>query len=368
MQRPIRVLHVVSSMNLGGIQTFLMTLYRNTNRNEVQFDFVFHTNERCTFSDEIEYLGGRIFSMPRFNFNSAAQYSKAWKTFFSVHPEYKIIHGHIRSTAAIYLRIAKQHGVFTIAHSHSTFIEKGLIGGIKYLLEYPIRYIADAFFACSKDAAIVLFGKKMAERTTVLKNAIDVDRFVFSSSTREHIRKKFKLNDSLVLGTVGRMVISKNPFFIIDILSFCSKADQSVKLLWVGDGDLLNAVRDYAYKKNMADNIIFTGAQENVEEYLQAMDIFILPSLDEGFGIAAIEAETSGLMTLISDHVPDSACITPITKIFSLSSSAEVWASYILENKIYDRSFNTTTYIRNAGFDIHQVAAELTSYYNGLLQ
>ena len=220
MDEPIRILHVVSSMNLGGIQVLLMNIFRNIDRNKVQFDFVFHTSEKCVFTDEITELGGRVYSVPRFSFKNVFSYINAWKAFFEKHKEYRIIHGHIRSTASIYLRIAKKFVCYTIIHSHSTYTEPGYLGKIKTIMEYPLRYIADDYFACSEEAAKLLFGKTTAKHTKIIRNAIETDRFRFNELSRIDTRNELEVNNSIVLGTIGRIEPPKNPFFILEIFLY----------------------------------------------------------------------------------------------------------------------------------------------------
>jgi len=157
---PLRVLHVLGGLERGGAESFVMNLYRNINRKNVQFDFVIHTDSHGVFFDEISALGGRVFHCPKYNGKNHFVYAKWWKTFFDTHSEYKIIHSHVRSTASIYLKIAKDKGLKTISHSHSTSSGTGLSSVVKNVLQYPLRYIADYLFACSKESGEWLFGKK----------------------------------------------------------------------------------------------------------------------------------------------------------------------------------------------------------------
>jgi len=370
MDSPIRVLHVVSSMNLGGIQSLLMNLYRHIDREKVQFDFAVHTNGQDFFTQEIIALGGKIYSFPRFTYKNVFAYIKRWKQFLGEHEEYKIIHGHIRSTASIYLCIAKKMNRFTIAHSHSTFREPGIEGIAKYILEYPLRFIPDDWFACSSEAAEVLFGKNTAIKTKIIRNAIDVERFTFDINLRTSVRQENEILDNLVVGTVGRIEKPKNPIFIVDVVKQLIELDEKVKFLWVGTGSLMDTVKKYAAELGCEDSIIFVGATAETERYLNAMDVFIMPSLDEGFGIAAIEAECAGLPVIVSTHVPKSACITPTTKSISLKEDSKKWAEECLiaskevaREEVYH---NAADDIRDAGFSIEAEANRLCDYYLSL--
>lgn len=363
MEEPIRILHVVSSMNLGGIQVLLMNIFRNIDRNNVQFDFVLHTSEKCVFTDEIERLGGRIFNAPKLNGKNILRYISFWNRFYDEHSEYRIVHGHIRTTAAIYFGIAKKRKLITIAHSHSTFVEPGITGVIKKVLEYPIRMIADYFFSCSQEAAIVLFGKRIAEKTTIVKNAIDVSHFAFSYEERIKFRKLFSINETCkVAGTVGRIVTPKNPFLILDIIEECIKQVDNFRFIWVGEGDLSQKVLNEAKKKSIDQYIVFTGGLSNPESALSAMDCFILPSIDEGFGISAIEAQANGLPVLLSNKVPKSVLVMPNAEICDLNQPAIEWSRKILEMCNNERLSDITP-IKNAGYDIQVTAQKLQTIY-----
>src|SRR5690554_5422471 len=147
MDKPIRVLQVMSSMNRGGAETMIMNIYRNIDRSKVQFDFVVHTNKKSDYEDEILSLGGKVYSVPRYKGKNHFGYKKAWKEFFNQHNEYKVIHGHVRSTALIYLSIAKQFGLTTIAHSHNTASDNNIKGLVKNILQYPLRHKVDYLFS-----------------------------------------------------------------------------------------------------------------------------------------------------------------------------------------------------------------------------
>ena len=149
METPIRVLHVLTAMDLAGTETLLMNFYRNINRENVQFDFAVSATQECAYDREIEELGGYIFHYPRYKGTNHFAYKKWWEEFLDEHTEYHVVHGHIGSTAAIYLSIANKKGRYTIAHSHSTNSTVKINSIIYGLFSYPTRYIADYFFGCS---------------------------------------------------------------------------------------------------------------------------------------------------------------------------------------------------------------------------
>ena len=202
----IRILHVLGSLDRGGAETMIMNLYRNIDRSKVQFDFLIHTDRECDYNEEIRSMGGKIYSLKRFKGYNLCQYIKQFKDFFIKHPEYEIIHGHMRSTASIYLKIAKSMGRYTIAHSHNTSSGNGISALGKNLIQLPLRYIADYYFACSIEAGEWLFGKKIikSDKFYILKNAIDMGAFVFNQNIRDLKRKELGFEDFFIIGNVGR--------------------------------------------------------------------------------------------------------------------------------------------------------------------
>lgn len=365
----IRVLQVLGGLNRGGAETMVMNLYRNIDRNKIQFDFIKHTESKCAYDDEIKELGGRIYSIPKYKVYNHFQYKKAWNNFLKKHPEYKIIHGHVRSTATIYLKIAKKYGLYAIAHSHSTSSGKGIKAIIKSILQFRIRYIADYCMGCSKEANEWLYGKKVANssRCTVLNNGIDIEKFAFNDEIRNDIRRKFNLkNEEVLIGHVGRFSSVKNQDFLVDIFwEYYNNINKKAKLILIGDGELREKIKQKVKKFNLEKQVIFQEAVKNVQDYYNAMDIFIFPSLYEGLGIVLIEAQASGLNCLVSDKVPQNVAITDRIEFISLNKPANYWSKKIIVNaekrtEKYKSIINTKYDIKNCVKKIEKIYLEQT--------
>lgn len=363
--KPMRILHVLGALNRGGAETMIMNIYRNIDKSKIQFDFIIHTGEKCDYTDEVLSLGGKIYSFPKFNARNFIQLIKIWKNFFSEHVEYKILHSHIRSYASLYIPIAKKNKVFTIIHSHSISNGKGVSSIIKLIMQYPLRFEADCFFACSKEAGEWLYGKKIVKSTKfkIINNCIQTTKFIFDSQIRKQMREELGIDNEIVIGHVGRMTEAKNHLFLLDVFKEFNKNNNSTLLL-VGDGELMDQIKKYAIYLKLKKKIIFVGSQENVEKYYQAMDIFVFPSLWEGLGIVIIEAQASGLPCVISNNIPSSVDIKGgLVQRIDIDKGADFWAKEI-SNHILNERHNMYSFIKNASYDISESVRWFEIFYS----
>ncbi len=366
MSKQIRILHVVGSLGIGGIQSYLMDIYRHIDRNKIQFDFVIHIKTENNYVDEVQSLGGKVFYIDGDAFEKKAwrQYVNYWRCFFRNHSEYKIIHGHLRSTAAIYLMEAKKTGCYTIAHSHATSNGYGISGIIKNILQYPTRYISDYCMGCSQQANDWMFGRRKARSKTciILRNGIDVKRFLFNEKERSETRTSLGIEDaSFVIGTVGRLVEQKNQKLLIQAFSLAIQTRRDLMLLIIGDGPLRKQLYELTEKLGISNKVKFLGSRNDVDKLMQAFDLFATSSVNEGLGIAIIEAQAADLPVVVSPAIPQEAYITE--KIRRMNDySVDTWKNAML-NSIVTKRNDRSAEIRKAGYDIHTIADELSEFY-----
>lgn len=363
MEKPIRVLQVLARMNRGGAETMIMNLYRNIDRSKVQFDFLVHTEQKCDYDDEIYSLGGNIYRVPQYTVKNHLTYKKVFNQFFAEHTEYKIVHCHINSTAAIIAKCAKKNGKKIIVHSHSTSSGKGVSNAIKDYLQKPLKSAKTTSFrmACSKEAGEWLFGNL---DFMILNNAIETEKFVFNECIREKVRKEYKLQNRVVVGHVGNFTVPKNHSFLIDIFTEIRKKNESAVLMLVGDGGLRQEIEEKVARLGLTDSVIFTGVQANVNELLMGMDVFLFPSLFEGLGIVLIEAQATGLKCFTSEIVvPMEAKATDLLQYITLDNGAKQWSDNVLEVcSQYERE-NKKLEIVNHGYDIQDNVRILQKFY-----
>lgn len=359
MTQPIRVLQVLGCLNRGGAEAMIMNLYRNIDREKVQFDFVVHTEDKCVYDHEVEQLGGCIYHCPKYKGWNHAQYVFWWTTFFENHPNYRILHSHIRSSAAVFFRIAKKSGVVTIAHSHNTSNGTGIASIVKKVFQNNICKYADACFACGEAAGKWLFKK---DSFTVLNNAIDVQKFAYDERKRKEARKEFQLDESILLvGTVGRFIAQKNPSGIIEIIKQLHTVKPEAKFLWVGDGEMRHSIEKTIHEECLQETVIFTGVRNDVDMLLQAMDVFIMPSLWEGLPVVGIEAQASGLPCLFSENVTRETQKTALCRFLPIDNP-KLWVDCILECTENPR-VDTRQQLIDAGYDICSTSLWLQEFY-----
>lgn len=362
----IRILHVLGSLKVGGAESFVMNLFRAVDRERIQFDFIKHTTAPGDFEDEIASLGGKIYVCPRYNGKNHFAYCQWWREFFKKHSEYKIIHGHIRSTASIYLPIAKKFGLTTIIHSHSTSNGKGVISVIKNFMQFPIKYEADYLFACSEAAGRWMYGERALKQKNykVIPNAIDLRRFVFQPQKRKELRERMKLTECLVIGHVGRFSEDKNHKFLVDIFSEIFKNNKNARLLLVGDGELKKKIQSYCSSLSIGNAVLMTGTQINTEDYYQVMDVFAFPSLWAGFPMSVVEAQAVGLPCYVSDMVTREVGLSDLVTYLPIDKGPKLWADYILKQPNIRLDVQET--ISALGFDVHETAKKLMEFYSTL--
>lgn len=366
-QKPIRVLHVLGTTNLGGAESRIMELYRNMDREKVQFDFLVHTDKEGHYSAEIRELGGKIYSVPRFNVKNYRVYHNALVRFFTENHDYVAVHGHMTSTASIYLPIAKKAGIpVTIAHARSAGVDKGVKGLVTKVIRLPLKKRADYLFTCSEEAGVAVYGKKAVRQGNVwtIPNAIDTERFRFNSSVKEKMRQELGLADKFVIGHVGRFGFMKNHVYLIEVFHELCKMRDDAALVLIGKGELESEIRQKVQGLGLSEKVYFLGTRSNVEDYYQVFDYFVFPSIFEGLPGSVAEAQAAGLHCLVSDKVTREAALTDLAVYRSIDEPPSLWAQEIQKNaKAAMNRKDMRREIREKGFDVKIQAKQMAEFY-----
>ena len=322
-----------------------------------------HGDKKGAFEEKVINNGAEVFRVPDYTGINHLAYVKAWKEIYEKNPKYTVVHGHVRSTANIYLKIAKNFGLKTIAHSHSTSSGKGISGKIKDVFQRQIPAHTDQFLACSKPAGEWLFGPKIINQSNfhVLNNAIDSNDFKFNSQLREQKRNELGLEDKIVMGHVGRFHEAKNHPFLLEVFTRFLERFPNAVLLLVGDGELRQSIKVKVRDLSIEKSVYFLGLRDDVNELLQAMDLFVMPSFFEGLPVTLVETQAAGLPALISDTITDDIKLSVYVKYASLNSSPEKWADKLAHILKQVERKDTSELIKAAKYDI-KVTSKLSFY------
>ena len=362
----IRVLHSVSNMARAGIETMLMNYYREMDREQIQFDFLANKPVPGEYDEEIRAMGGRVFVSPGLNPLHFPQYKKFVAELLRQNPDIRIVHAHNEAMGYYALKSAKDAGIgVRIAHAHNTQIIRDYKYPLKIVCKQLLPGAATDYWSCGRDAGIYYYGKSRWNASGfILHNAISLSRFRFQPEVRQDLRKRHQLEGCFVLGHVGRFNLQKNHTRLLDIFAAVAKQAPEARLALIGVGELEQQTREKAQALGIADKVLFLGQMANVNEWYQAMDCFVLPSLFEGLPVVGVEAQAAGLPCFFSDKVTDEILLSPAACRVSLEAADGAWAQSILavrQAKI-DRTQGEDI-VRQAGYDIHTEGQKLQALY-----
>lgn len=364
----MRILHILDSLDVGGVEVFLMNLYRNIDRSKIIFDFVVFKNINY-FETEVINYGSKIY----YGVNMKYREQMIFIANLIKNNNYRIVHCHNCSLKGmikeiIPVRLTNRNTVI-IAHSHNTGIPSDFLidKAERFLLKEIVTDFADHLFACSYQAGLSKFNIKNKKPIKIIKNGIKTQRFAFNHKRRQVIRDSLSIKDDvLVFGTVGRLEEQKNHEFLIRVYSVYLRESTYSRLIIIGNGKKKKGLQELVKNLHLDENVIFLEGISDVSDYLMAMDVFVFPSLYEGLGIALIEAQASGLPCLISDSIPEEAVITKRIQRLPLQTGAWV---YGLKNAVREQARDGYyKQVRAAGYDIETVAKDVSCFYSEIVE
>jgi len=325
--KPIKVLMIVPNLRVSnGVANFAMNYYRGMDHERIHIDFVTLSYRESPYITEVESDGAKVYVLPSV-IKHPRQHLEMCKSII-YNNNYDIIHDNSLNQTIPIMLIAKAKVDKRILHSHSTGMGETRMKEIINSLLFPcLRQLVNNYAACSTNAGKALFKDKPF---TVIPNIIEPAIFKFNKSIREKVREREKVQKKVVIGSVGRIAEPKNPFFAIDVISDVLKEVPNVEYWWIGSGPLDKEVERYVSHNNLTSNIRLFGSREDMNELYQAMDVFFLPSRFEGFGLACIEAQASGLPCVISTVFPREVDITNNVKFVALDESKAKWVDAII--------------------------------------
>lgn len=337
----LRICLYGSSACLGGTEVYLITMVRELS-DKIRFDYLIHHDVgKIPFEDEIVALGGKVYREYFMHRERKCAGYISPKNIIRNHPEWDGIYVNVQRIHTAYqllIEAKKAMVPYRIIHGHNN----GYSGSISLkdklyenFFKLTKKTTITHYLACSKSAGDWMFGKTTS--ATVIPNAVNFTKFQMNDDVRNQMRSKCGIErNTIVLGFCGRLSYQKKPEFLIEIINELKK-NPRYKLLIVGDGNLTEVLQKRAAECGVSDKVIFVGAADNVSDYYQMMDCFVLPSRYEGFGIVLLEAQAAGLRCYTTDKVvPAETNVTGRVTFISQEASAKVWAD-IIEAGGFDR-------------------------------
>lgn len=361
-----RVLHIMGCSDIGGVSTVVLNYYRHMDRDCFQFDVAFTSDILGKSAEEFKAMGAEIFTMPKKS-KGIRVYEEALENILN-NNDYDAIHVHENFTSYIALRVAKKCGISKrIAHSHCGWHFLNISGMLRqYSGRILNSYYATDVIGCGKLAGETVFGKRRMEKPNahIVPNAIDTSLFLFNESIRKEKRQLLGLEKSYVIGMVGRLSEEKNHTFAISLMEQLRDIIPEAVLLLIGDGEERDAICNHIEQCGLQDRVIVLGNRPDVPELDQVIDVAVLPSLNEGFPVAAVEYMAAGLPLLVSNTITDELAFGADVEYLPLDDQ-EQWLKALCKYRHDEKRSSRSSHLDEHGLDISFAAKKLESIYRG---
>ena len=338
-----KVLHVVGRRPKGGIGTFLKNMVSASSNVSFHYDFLLNSNDETgEFDNYVEQFGSKVYTMPELSLSNIFKYRKKLTEFYNIN-EYDIIHIHSPNIVLFnLLNIKKNKNAKIVVHSHSSQLSDTFYKSIRnFFLNLPLKIINCERIACGEKAGKFLFGKK---DFSIVYNGINVEKYKFNSSSREEVRNELKINEKIIIGHVGNYFKVKNHGFIVELARSLKEKHPDILFLFVGDGDEKVEIERKIIEYGLESQILVLGRRIDIDKLMSAFDIFILPSIFEGFPLVGLEAQASGLECVFSKSITTEIDLTQRNKFLNLD--VDVWNQYI-SNQIEKKNYSDNDYLTN---------------------
>lgn len=365
MSRKIKVLHIVGAMAPGGLENFIMNLFRNIDRERVTFDFVVHARKDGDYVPELESMGAGVFLIPRLTSHPVKNLKQIRRLVSENGYDFVIRHT-ANALITPQLLAAKKGGAKTICHAHSTDDPAKLLHKLGRML---MKKAADYRFACSEDAGKWMYGNL---GFTVVKNALDIREFAYSSDKDEDIRREFDCEERPLFGHIGNLLEVKNHLYLMDIYAAIIKRMPNALCFCIGEGDMRSKIESRIEELGISDNVILTGIRFDVPKFMSALDVLIFPSIFEGLPLSLIEAQAASLPMIISDRITGDVEVTEgIVRFMSIDLSPDEWAKKAIEivgelgapNQKSGSRIEQREAIAKHGYDIEELCRFYESFF-----
>lgn len=352
-------------MDSGGKKNLVMEYYRHIDRGKVQFDFICDSDSQAIPDEEIESLGGRVYRIRPYQriIGNMVDIYKLCKE-----NRYPVMHAYNSTMNLFPMFAAKAAGVpVRIAESLSMSHEGDWKTALKKILRPMSKWFANYYISCGDDCGRWQFGDKLfdAGKVDVFKTVINTEFNAYNAELRAKTRKEFGWEDKVVIGHIGRFTAQKNSVHLIEIFAAIAAKEPKAVLCLIGDGELKEEMMAKIKELRVEEQVDYLGRREDIQQFYNAMDMFLLPSLYEGLPVVGLEAESCGLPMFFSTEVTSEANACELGHFISLNESVDIWADEILKatkaNMPIRRSHAKE--VADAGFDSASEALRLQKYY-----
>ena len=367
----------INGIDNGGLSTIAFRLGTNMEEDKVTIDFfATYKINNDVYKEKVSKKNGKIFDFDiSKDINPVLRKILIMKNFYKVlkQNKYDIIHIHIDTAYLGFLfgiiaKLCTKSKIILHSHSSSTS------GKLKYILHNifkpTLRYIGDEFFTCSTEAANWMYTKHILKNNVIriVENGIDINPYLYNEDVRNEYRKNLNLSDKFIIGHIGRFSKEKNHEFLIDVFYEIYKKNKNAKLILIGSGKLEEKIKEKVKNLKLENDVLFLGSRNDVNNLLQIFDVFVLPSLYEGLPIVAVEAQASGLNTILSDSITKEAKILPNVKYISLNEGAKKWADEIINLKEINDRLKYKNELLESNFNIKKSALKLQKIYLKMIE
>lgn len=361
----IRVAIVAGKVDSGGKKNLIMEYYRHVNRDKVQFDFICDSDSQAIPRDEIESLGGRVYIIAPYQhiFKNMADMKRIFKE-----NQYPIVHAYNSTMNLFPMFVAKKCGIpVRISESLSMAHENDWKTVLKKMLRPMSKWFANYYMACGEDCGRWQFGENLynAGKIDIFKTVINTEFNAYNPEVRNKTRNEFDWEDKYVVGHIGRFTAQKNSVHMIEIFAAVARKEPKAILCLIGDGELKNEMFEKIKELNIEKQVKYLGRREDIQQFYNAMDCFLLPSLYEGLPVVGLEAESCGLPMFFSTEITREANACELGHFIALNESVDKWADEIIramhENIPVRR--NHSKEVAEAGFDSASEALRMQQYY-----
>jgi len=380
-----RVLQIFSTLGVGGAEVWLIALLRYFNQIKDELPVhlkidVLLTGGPGEFDEEAKDLGARLFYVPY----SRRRLHSFIPTFRKIlaSGRYHAIHDHQDYVAGIHFSLGLGHlPPVRIVHVHNPainieyFASNRVRRAVLFRGKYLVGRLATHILGTSREI-LTDYGFDEEFFSALPRQAahcgFDVSRYLNQApGVRDEVRREFGWTDSakllLFVGRLNSNLNQKNPGFAIEVARKSIEQDPSIRMLVVGGGDEIRTQLEAETKSwGLQDSIRFAGVRTDVPRLMMASDLFLFPSVGEGLGMVAVEAQAAGLRVLASDVTPRECMAIPGgVQFLALDDGAAKWAGEVLRLLALPRPSHKewNAIVRSSAFSIENSAASLLNIY-----